>query len=78
MVRFSQITIKMFAHVCCYLHHLNLWASVAQYEPAKRRSDDSEPTAYSMIKSTKDKEEEEESTRSWNCLHSPRGDLPNL
>ena len=60
---------------CCYLDHLNLWASVAQYEPGKGRSSDGGPVASLMIKSAKDggEEEEEESSHNWNCLPSPCG-----
>ena len=47
---------------CCYLDFLNFWASVAQYEPIKGQSDEGGPTASPMIKSSKDGEEEEEST----------------
>ena len=44
-----------------------------QYELVKGRSGDGGLASSLMIKSVKDGEEEEESTRSWNCLHSPRG-----
>ena len=58
---------------CFYLDRLNLWASTAQYEPAKWRSNDGGLTTSLMIKSTKDGEEEEKSTCNWNYLPSPYG-----
>ena len=44
-----------------------------QYEPAIGRYGDSGPASSPMIKSAKDGEEEEQSTRSLNCLPSPCG-----
>ena len=51
---------------CCYLDHLNSWASTAQCEPVKRRTSGGVPTASPMIKSANDGGEKVEISHNWN------------
>ena len=60
----------MMTHEYCYLDRLKVWALAAQYEPAKGRFDEGGQAASPMIKSAKDREEEQ---CSWNCSPSSRG-----